>query len=295
MSATAEKRRPNSAQRVKILERELERRQERLAAVEAEIEELEAGQQAAVAEALRADPIRSAFQRGGAPAERERKQAELEKTAAHLRAEILALQGEYDAASAEQATAELREATREAKRLSERELELRRAFGEAVAALVEPAQALLALFAARDELVAQLKGAALEQRVGIFGGDAIAGWQQASVPVIEPVRTFTALLEEAVAASTSPRASDEDQEALRELNRHRATLGLVAEQRPVSPSRQALEECYVDLREMVRTAEQAATVEPGASGQVEGLAAAGFGLAGDVAYANDGQALPGAA
>jgi hypothetical protein len=237
MNATAEKQKTNPAQRVQILERELARRKEKLKAVDSEIAELEAGQQAAVVEALRADPTRSAFQRGGAPAERQRKQAALQQTAAHLRAEVLALQGEYDAASAEQATTELREATKEAKRLGERELELRRAFGEAVAALVEPAQALLAIFAARDVLVEQVRGAGLEAAVGIFDGGAITAWQQESAPVIEPVRTFAAALEQAIAASTGPRASDEDREALRELNRHRATLGLVPEQRPVSPSK----------------------------------------------------------
>src|SRR5947207_5522641 len=117
MSATAEKRKTSPVQRVKILGRELERRREKLGAAESEIEELKAGQQAAVVEALRADPTRSAFQRGGAPAERQRRQAELEKSVAHLRAEVLALQGEYAAASAEEATSQLNEATREAKRL----------------------------------------------------------------------------------------------------------------------------------------------------------------------------------
>jgi hypothetical protein len=256
MSATAEKRKTNPAQRVEILQRELVRRRERLEAVTAEIAELEAGQQAVVTEALRADPTRSAFQRGAPAQERERKQVELEKTAAHLRQEILALQGECDAAAAESSARELAEATKEAKRLSERELELRRAFGEAFAHLAELSNDLMATLAARGVLVAEVTRADLARQIGIFNPTAVASWEAASVPAVEPVpRTFKELIDEALTASTGPRSSDDDPEAQREANRRRAALGLVPDQWHVSPSRQALEESYPDLRQSVRTAD----------------------------------------
>jgi hypothetical protein len=226
----------------------------RLEAVTAEIAELEAGQQAVVTEALRADPTKSAFLRGAPAQERERKQVELEKTAAHLRAEILALQGEADAAAAEASARELAEATKEAKRLSERELELRRAFGEAFAHLAELSNDLMATLAARGVLVAEVTRAELPRQIGIFNPTAVASWEAASVPAVEPVPgTFKQLIEEALATSTEARASDEDPESLREHNRQRAALGLVPELRSVSASRQALEECYPDLRQVIRT------------------------------------------
>jgi hypothetical protein len=294
MSATAE-RKTNPAQRVKILGRELERRQEKLAAAESEIEELKAGQQAAVVEALRADPTRSAFQRGGAPAERQRKQAALEQTVAHLRAEILALQGEASVAAADKAVGELSEATKEARRLSRRELELRGKVGEAFAALAEISNDLMATLAARGVLMAEVGSASLLQQIGIFNRESVTAWEQASAPAVDPEpRSFRELLEEALTAATGPRSSDDDPESLRALNRHRAQLGLAAEVRLIPASRQALEEAYPDLRQVLRTAEGGPTgepTEPPAGAQLEGLAEAGFGIHG-VAYGNDGNARP---
>jgi hypothetical protein len=278
-AATAEKHKPNPAQRLEILQRELARRRGKLEAITAEIDELTAGQQAVVTESLRADPTRSAFQRGAPAQERERKQVELEKTASHLRQEILALTGEADAVAAEVAARDLAEATKEGRRLSARELELRRDFGETFAKLAQLSNELMANLAARGVLVAEVNRAELPRRIGIFDAPAVVAWEAASVPAVQPPPgTFRELLVEALEASTGERSSDEDPEALRAVNQHRASLGLAPELRSVPPSRQALEASYPDLREIVRTADTGE--QPGE--MIEGLAEAGFGATGDV-------------
>jgi hypothetical protein len=200
-----------------------------------------------VTESLRADPTKSAFQRGAPAYERQRKQAELERSAGNLRQEILALEGECDAAAAELAARDLAEATKEAKRLSARELELRRAFGEAFAQLAELSNELMATLGARDVLVAEVNRAGLPSRIGIFDRQAVAAFEASIVPAVEPApSTFKELIDEALTASTGPRSSDDDPEAQREANRHRAALGLIPQSWSVSPSRQALEACYSD-------------------------------------------------
>jgi len=98
--------------------------------------------------------------------------------------------------------------------------------------------------------------------------------------------------------SAGPRAGDEDPGTLRQLNAHRASMGLSPELRSVSRSRQALEESYPDLRQVLRTAEGGPaeeTTPPRVVEPIAGLSAAGFGLAGAVEYRDDGQALPPAA
>lgn len=62
------------------------------------------------------------------------------------------------------------------------------------------------------------------------------------------------VLEEAIQASTGDRPGEE-QAGLRELNAHRATLGLAAEVRTVTSSARELAEAYPDLRHEIRTAE----------------------------------------
>jgi len=287
MSATATKPKPRRS-RLQIVEAALAKDEAALEAARARFVELAERETEAVRAAKRAKPDASPYAMGS-PAQQARSEAEkLDKAVAGLEKGILALRAERDVAAAEEAGQELAEATKEAKRLSECELELRRAFGDAVAALVEPAQKLLAMFAARDELVAQVRGAALEQRVGIFGGDAIAAWQQASAPVIEPVRTFAALLEEALAASTGPRPEDGDP-GRDDLNELRRRNGLPVESRYVSPSAKALAEAYPDLRPLIGERGKRE------GGMISGLAEAGFGQTGAVVYRDDGGArLPAA-
>src|SRR6266536_3454775 len=282
MSATAERRRTSPAKRVEILERERDRRQEKLAAALAEIETLKASRSAVVAESLRADPTKSAFERGALASEGERREAALETTARHLREEIGALEADLAAVSVELAERQLGEATIQAKRLTEDELESIRKLGSLLAARE------------RAALAARVRSDNLEQIVGGSRPDLLQAWQAVAVPPIEPApRTFAECLQEAVVAATGGRSSDEDPKHLDELNRHRATLGLAAEVRPVALSRATAEACYPDLRQEVRDVDGAPPSEPSqmASGQIEGLASAGFGRLGAVIYRSDGGAV----
>ncbi len=294
MSATAERRRTSPAKRVEILERERDRRQEKLAAALAEIETLKASRSAVVAESLRADPTKSAFERGALASEGERREAALETTARHLREEIGALEADLAAVSVELAERQLGEATIQAKRLTEDELESIRKLGSLLAAMVPSWNDRVRVARERAALAARVRSDNLEQIVGGSRPDLLQAWQAVAVPPIEPApRTFAECLQEAVVAATGGRSSDEDPKHLDELNRHRATLGLAAEVRPVAPSRATAEACYPDLRQEVRDVDGAPPSEPSqmASGQIEGLASAGFGRLGAVIYRSDGGAV----
>ncbi len=108
----------------------------------------------------------------------------------------------------------------------------------------------------RSSLVATVVGR--EQpalRVGIFDSEAVATWETVAGYAVEPVpTTFGAFLDEAIEATTGERPGEAD-EGIAELNRYRATQGLPAEVRPVTPAARELAECYEDLRGEIREAE----------------------------------------
>jgi hypothetical protein len=137
VSEVAEKRKTNPAKRVEIFTRELARRRAKLEEVTAEAADLNASQHDVVTETLRADPSRSAFQRGAPPSEREKKRVELEKTAAHLRQEIAALEGEAAVAAVELAERRLGEAILQARRLAEEERDVVGKAGDVLLALAK--------------------------------------------------------------------------------------------------------------------------------------------------------------
>ena len=234
--------------------------------------ELAEKEDAAVKESKAAEPGRSAYT-VGSPAQTARAEREkLERTLDGLEKQVLALQAERDGAAAEEAARELDEASKEAERFRRQERQARRAFGEAFAALVEQADELLAVLSARDVLVGEVKAASLRERVGIFDRPALERFEHATVPLVDPrPRTFHDLIDEALAASTGPRAAD-DEDGLIELNRQRREQGLAAEVRIVSPSRQELEAAYPDLRKKIAAAEATPKSVPA------GLREFGFGV-----------------
>jgi hypothetical protein len=296
-----EKRRTNPAKRAEILQRELERRREKLAAVEAEVGELQQGQQEAVVEALREDPTRSAFQRGGAPFERERKRGELERSIAHLRAEISALEGEAAAAARELAERRRAEAVLQAKKLHEEERDLVGKAGGLLSALVKHWNARAGLLNDRRAIAERVRVDGLVQTVTGSRPDLVEAWEQAAASTLAPsARSFADFVATLVAAALAERPDVEAElRVVDELNERRREQARRdpggADDLPPIPSPairvDPLFELVPDLRDEVAAFDPTIAGEPLArppEAQIAGLAEAGFGLKGALGYTNDG-------
>jgi hypothetical protein len=255
MSATAEKVKPAAKRsRLEIVDDALAKDEAELGAARARFVELAAAEDDAVRESKRANPTASPYTLRS-PAQLIRDEREkLERTISGLEKGLLALQAERAAASSEQAAQELSERTKQAKEQGARERELRREAAAAFAGLVERWNALAECLSERSALAGEVAQAELLKRVGLFDRPAAAAWEEASRLTVEPVPTsFAAFLEEAIEATTGARPNEGD-EGLAELNRHRATLGLVAEQHHVSPSARELASAWPDLRGEISSA-----------------------------------------
>jgi hypothetical protein len=224
MSATIEKAKGAIRRsRLPLLDDALESRRQKLAAAEAEIADLQSGQQAVIAEALQADLNRSAFQRGGPAAERERKAAELEKSAGHLRAEIVALEDQRVSVASEEAARKLEGHTKTARGLLAEERAARIAAGEAFARLAETWNALAAVLERRDALRSQVAG---EKLADVADPDTASRWETVAGFVVEPVpTTFVVFVDELLDAAFAERVEVEGEyAAIDEINRRRREM-----------------------------------------------------------------------
>jgi hypothetical protein len=296
-----EKRRTNPAKRASLLQRELERRREKLAAVEAEITELERGQQEAVAETLREDPTRSAFERGKAPSERERKSAELEKAAGHLRAEILALEGEAAAAAAELAERRLGEAILQTKKVVDEERDVIGQVGDLLLGLAKHWNRRAGLLNDRRAIAERVRADGLVQTLGATRPDLVEAWEEEAASTLAPAAlSFSDFVATLISAALAERPDLEAERAtVDELNRRRREHArrdpggnddLPPIPRPVIRV-EPLFELVPDLRDEVAKFDSTIAGEPlprSSEPQVEGLAEAGFGLSGEPGYTSDG-------
>jgi len=234
--------------RLALVDEAISQREARLAEARREITELAGREDEAAAESLRADPLKSAFALRSPAQEARRKRVEFEKTAANLERELALLKSDRVAADAEQAGLELAERTDEARTLAAQERETRAACAKTFAQLVERWGALADVLERRSLLRSTVAGERLPSRVGVFDREAIAKWEEVAGYLVEPVPVdLRGLIEEFFESVLGPRAED-DAEALRELNRHRASLSLAAEVRTIDPSAAELAATYPDLR-----------------------------------------------
>jgi hypothetical protein len=296
-----EKRRTSPAKRVEILQRELERRRAKLAAVEAEIAELEQGQQEAVVEALREDPTRSAFQRGSAPFERERKRGELERSLAHLRAEIVGLEGEAAAAGLELAERQLGEAILQAKKVREEERDVIGQAGGLLLGLVKHWNRRAGLLNDRRAIAERVRVDSLVQTLGASRPDLVAAWEEAASSTLAPsALSFADFVNALVAAALAERPDVEaERAAVDELNRRRREQARRdpggGDDLPLVPhpviQLDPLFELVPHVSAEVATYDATIRGEPlprSSEPQIEGLAEAGFGLSGAPSYTRDG-------
>jgi hypothetical protein len=235
---------------------------EGIAADEAKVEaarrklvELAAAEDAAVAEVKRKDPLANPYKLREPAQELRAEREKLERSLDGLEKGLAVLKSDRVAAAAEQAARELAERTAEARDLVQRWREARLAAGKAFAALVERWNALAEVLERKSALVLTVAGEQLVDRVGVFNHEVLEKWAQVAGFAVTPVPVdLRGVLEEAIEASTGERPGEE-QAGLAEMNRHRATLGLAAETRPVSASARELAEAYPDLRGEIRTAQ----------------------------------------
>jgi hypothetical protein len=253
MTPTMTKTKPGARRsRLEIVDDALAKDEAALETAVARVAELAGAEDAAVREAKHADPAKSAYTLGS-PAQTARAEREkVERSIEGLQKQILALKAERDGAAAEAAAAELDERTSAAKKLAERELEARRKAADSFVRLVDDWGELAAVLSERSALAAGVGD--LVQRVSLFRREAREHWEEVAGFLVEPVPVdLRSFLVEALEATTGERPSDDL--GLDELNRHRAGLGLPAEERYVSPSTKALCELYPDLRGTVAVAD----------------------------------------
>jgi hypothetical protein len=253
MSPTLEKAKPARRSRLEIVDEALAADETALQAARAKFVELAAAEDAAVQEAKHADPGASPYGLRS-PAQLIRDEREkLERSISGLERGITALKSERAAAASEQASRELGEHVKHARRLAGRERELRQAAGEAFSELVTRWNALADVLSERSALAVEVARADLVKRVDRAAAEA---WEEAAAFVVQPVPIdFRAFFNEALAATTGERPDDDDGGSLVSLNKTRAELGLVPEQRHVSAAARELSDCYPDLRGEVRSAE----------------------------------------
>jgi hypothetical protein len=305
MSATADKKRRSSpGTRVGILQREIERRQEKLSATCAEIAELEGSRKTVVAETLRDDPTRSAFERGKPAFERERRQADLEKTAAHLHEEIGALGAELELVSVELAERQLGEAILQAKKVGEEERDVIGQAGDVLLALVKHWNRRAELLNDRRAIAERVRVDGLVQTLSDTRPDLASSWEEEAASTLAPAAlSFSDFVATLVSAALAERPDLEaERAAVDELNRRRREHArrdpggnddLPPISRPVIHL-DPLFELVPDLRDEVAKFDSTIAGEPlprSSEPQVEGLAEAGFGLPGAVIYRNDGGAV----
>jgi hypothetical protein len=300
MSATTEKRR-NPAKRAEVLQRELDRRQEKLGAALAEIEKLKAEQPAIVAETLRGDPGKSAYERGKPAYERERRQNELETTASHLREEITALQADLAAVSVELAERRLAEALLRMRKLADEERDVVGKGGDLLRALVKHWNVRAGLLDDRRAIAERVRAHVLVRTLGASRPDLVEAWEQAAASTLAPqALSFGDFVSALVAAALAERPDvDAERAAVDELNRRRrehARLdpGGGDDLPPIPRPMIQLDPLFglvPDLRDEVAKFDPTVAGEPlarSAEAQIQGLAEAGFGLTEPLGYATDG-------